>query len=102
MAIDDNEFDLNLLFQHYIRSYTNHSKIADNRCGRTLEYTTENDRFTDSSISSNESDDKPATTEIFEDYSPSDYELFQNPSGSEAIKAPHELSQLVSWLKLSS
>ena len=76
LAIDDNEFDLNLLFQHYIRSYTNHSKIADNRCGRTLEYTTENDRFTDSSISSNESDDKPATTEIFEDYSPSDYEPF--------------------------
>ena len=85
MAIDDNEFDLNLLFRHYIRCYTNYSKIADNRCGKTLEYTIENDRFTDSSISSNESDDKPATTEIFEDYLLPDYESFQNQPGSEAI-----------------
>ena len=45
-----------------------------------LKYTTENNRFTDSSISSNELDDKPATIEIFEDYSLPDYKSFQDPS----------------------
>ena len=37
MAIDDNEFDLDLLFQHCVRSYTNYLKIADNRRGGTSE-----------------------------------------------------------------
>ena len=89
--LDDNEYQKDskfaFLFRQRLKKYKNHSKsttnslkIDNNESSESSEFITEDDKNLEDSQSENESVNNQ-DSENFENYSSSDYELSQDPSG---------------------